>query len=50
MNRPLARRLPNWQALARRTVEGSAVVSDGSKVQQFDRTGMMSVDGRIVDD
>ena len=28
----------------------SAVVSDGSKVQLFDRTGMMSIDGRIVED
>ena len=28
----------------------SAVVSDGSKVQLFDRTGMMTIDGRIVED
>ena len=28
----------------------SAVVSDGSKVQLFDRTGLMSIDGRIADD
>jgi hypothetical protein len=28
----------------------SAVVSDGSKVQLFDRAGLMSIDGRIADD
>ena len=28
----------------------SAVVSDGSKIQLFDRAGMMSIDGRIADD
>ena len=28
----------------------SAVVSDGSKVQLFDRAGLMSIDGRIVED
>ena len=28
----------------------SAVVSDGSKIQLFDRVGMMSIDGRIADD
>ena len=27
----------------------AAVVSDGSKVQLFDRAGMMSIDGRIVE-
>ena len=28
----------------------SAVVTDGSKVQLFDRAGLMSIDGRIADD
>ena len=28
----------------------SAVVSDGSKIQLFDRAGMMSIDGRFADD